>query len=114
MRTLRLALPLSLALALVGGLCLADDPKTPLGKWMKPNMGAPMAGQDWDTLKKSLDLVASKGNPSAAYPNWVTLAKQGSTAAAAQDLSGLKAACKGCHDQYKQSYIKDFPDKAFP
>src|SRR5580704_18304995 len=107
MHTLRLALPVTLALALVGGLCLADDPKTPLGKWMKPNMGAPMAGSDFDTLKKSFDLVGSRP-PGAAYPNWATLSKQGSTAAAAQDLSGVKAACKGCHDQYKQNYIKDF------
>ena len=114
MRTLRLSIPLTLALALVAGIGLADDPKTPLGQWMKPNMGAAMAGQDWDTLKKSLDLVASKGAPSPAYPNWVSLAKQGSAAAAAQDLTGLKASCKGCHDQYKANYIKDFPTKAFP
>jgi hypothetical protein len=114
MRTLKLTLPLTLALALVAGLSAADDPKTPLGKWMKPNMGAPMAGQDFDALKKSFDLVAGKGAPSAAYANWVSLLKQGSTAAGASDLSGVKAACKGCHDQYKQNYIKDFPDKPFP
>ena len=72
-----------------------------------------MAGSDFDTLKKSFDVVGSKP-PGAAYPNWATLSKQGSAAAAAQDLSAVKAACKGCHDQYKQNYIKDFPATPFP
>lgn len=117
MRTLRAALPLTLALLFAAGLASAGDPKTPLGKWMKPNMGAPMAGQDFGALKKGFDTIASKPpakGASSDYAQWADIAKKGSAAAAAQDVTGVKAACKGCHDQYKQAYIKDYPNAAFP
>jgi hypothetical protein len=108
-----LAVALSLAAVGFAGLANAGDPKTPLGKWMKPNMGAPLAGEDYDTLKKSLDLVASKV-PKGDYPQWVSMAQAGSAAAAGQDLKGVKASCKQCHDAYKDKYIKDFPAQPFP
>jgi hypothetical protein len=106
-------LPLTVALALAAGLAAAGEPKTPLGKWMKPNVGAPLAGQDFPTLQKSLDLVASKPPP-GDYPQWATIAKAGSAAAAKQDLAGVKASCKQCHDAYKDKYQKDFPTRPFP
>ncbi len=117
MRTLRATLPLTLALLFAAGLASAGDPKTPLGKWMKPNMGAPMAGQDFAALQKGFDTIASKPPAKAAssdYAQWAAIAKKGSAAAAAQDIAGVKAACKGCHDQYKKAYITDYPNAAFP
>ena len=118
---LRLTVPSSvacaLALALVGvggGLALAGEPATPLGKWMKPNMGAPMAEQDFATLATSLALVASKPPPGAAYGQWASFASAGAAAAGKQDLAGVKASCKHCHDAYKESYKKDFATRAFP
>jgi hypothetical protein len=110
---LRTTLPLTVALALAAGVALAGEPTTPLGRWMKPNMGAPLAGQDFATLQKSLDLVASKP-PSGDYPQWATTAKDGSTAAAKQDLPGVKKACKQCHDAYKEKYKKEFATRPFP
>ena len=62
-KLLRATLPLTVALSLAAGFAAAEEPKTLLGKWMKPNMGAPLAGQDFDTLAKSLTLVASKPPP---------------------------------------------------
>lgn len=117
MRTLRATLPLTLALLFAAGLASAGDPKTPLGKWMKPNMGAPMAGQDFAALKKGFDTIAAKPpakGASSDYAQWAAIAQKGSAAAAAQDVAGVKAACKSCHDQYKQSYIKDYPNASFP
>jgi hypothetical protein len=112
MRTLlRITLPCALALAC--GLAAAGEPATPLGKWMKPNMGAPLAEQDFATLGKSLSLVAGKP-PSGAYPNWAKIANAGAAAAAKQDLAGVKASCKQCHDAYKEGYKKEFPTRAFP
>jgi hypothetical protein len=111
---LRRTVPISVALVLAAGLALAGEPKTPLGKWMKPNMGAPLAGQDFDALKKAFDLVAGKPPPGADYPKWAATAQEGSAAAAKQDLAGVKAACKHCHDPYKEKYQKDFVDRAFP
>jgi hypothetical protein len=111
---LRRTVPLTLALALAAGFAAAGEPTTLLGKWMKPNMGAPLAGQDFDALKKAFDLVASKPLPGTDYPNWVATAQEGSAAAAKQDLAGVKAACKHCHDPYKEKYKMDFVDRAFP
>jgi hypothetical protein len=109
----RATIPLVLAIALATGLALAGEAKTPLGKWMKPNMGAPMAGQDFAALQKSLTVVAGKV-PSGSYGDWASLAKGGADAAGKQDVAGVKAACKGCHDKYKQQYISDHPNDAFP
>jgi len=107
------ALPLIAALSLATGLALAGEPTTLLGKWMKPNMGAPLAGQDFGTLKTSLDLVASKPPP-GDYPQWATMAKAGSAAAAKEDLAGVKASCKQCHDAYKEKYKKELATRPFP
>jgi cytochrome c553 len=109
----RKCIPLTAALALFTGVVLAAEPKTLMGKWMKPNMGAPLAGQDFPTLKKSLDLVSSKP-PSGDYPKWAAMAKDGSAAAAKEDLANVKASCKLCHDAYKAKYIKEFPNAPFP
>jgi hypothetical protein len=109
---LRLTLPLALVFA--AGLVAAAEPTTLLGKWMKPNMGAPMAGQDFDTLQKSLSLVAAKPPPAADYPHWVAFAKAGADAAGKQDLKGVKKCCKDCHDAYKEKYKKALPDRVFP
>jgi hypothetical protein len=113
-KLLRATLPLTIALSLAAGFAAAEEPKTLLGKWMKPNMGAPLAGQDFDTLAKSLTLVASKPPPAGSFPNWAQMAKDGATAASKQDIKGVKAACKACHDAYKQSYIDQFPTRPFP
>ncbi len=113
---LRTTLPLialTTALSLAAGLALAGEPTTLLGKWMKPNMGAPLAGQDFATLQKSLDLVASKPPP-GDYPQWASISKGGSAAAAKQDLAAVKASCKQCHDAYKEKYKKELPTRPFP
>jgi hypothetical protein len=110
----RAVLPFSTALVLTVAFAIAGEAKTPLGKWMKPNMGAPLAGQDFATLQKSLDLVASKPPPGGNYPQWATISNSGSAAAAKQALAGVKAACKQCHDAYKEQYIKEFATRPFP
>ncbi len=112
-KLVRATLPLTVALSLAAGFAAAEEPKTLLGKWMKPNMGAPMAGQDFDALNKSLTLVGSKPPP-GNYPNWAQFAKDGAAAAAKQDIKSVKASCKSCHDAYKKSYIDEFPTRPFP
>jgi hypothetical protein len=104
------ALVSALALAAVAG---AGEAKTPLGKWMKPNMGTPLAGQDFDKLKASFDLVASKPPP-GDYPQWASISQAGSKASAAKDVAGVKSACKQCHDAYKTKYQADYPTRPFP
>jgi hypothetical protein len=107
------ALPLALAASFVAGLALAGEPATPLGKWMKPNVGTPLAGQDFPTLQKSLEFVATK-TPSPDYPKWAEYSKAGADAAGRQDVRAIKATCKQCHDAYKEKYKKEFPVAKFP
>jgi hypothetical protein len=106
--------PLTISLALAAGVAMAAGTLTPLGKWMKPNMGAPLAEEDFATLQKSFEFVAGKPPPSAAYTQWSTFAKAGQSAAAKQDLSGVKGACKQCHEAYKEKYKKEFATQPFP
>jgi hypothetical protein len=108
---LRTTLPI--AVALTTGIAAAGT-LTPLGQWMKANMGVSLAGQDYASLQKNFDFVAGKPPPSGDYPQWATFAKAGSAAAAKQDTAGIKAACKQCHDAYKEKYRKEFPTRPFP
>lgn len=108
------SLPLTAALALATGVAAAAGPLTPLGNWMKPNMGAVLAGQDFATLQKNFGIVGSKPPPTGDYGQWSTFASAGAAAAGKQDAVAVKAACKSCHDTYKEKYRKDFPTRAFP
>ena len=110
---LRTCIPLTAAIALAAGVAAAGEPKTPLGKWMKPNMGAPLAGEDYAALQKAFDFIAGKP-PAGDYPKWVSISKAGSAAAAKQSLKEVKAACKQCHDAYKETYIKTNATTPFP
>jgi hypothetical protein len=114
---LRTLLPAFLAavgtVAFASETARAGDPKTPLGRWMKPNMGAPLAGSDFDKLKVSFDVVSGKPPP-GDYPRWAEISAAGSKASAAKDLPGIKAACKQCHDAYKTKYQSEFPVRPYP
>jgi cytochrome c553 len=105
------------ALLLAAGVAGAGDPKTALGKWMKPNMGEPFAQDppDFATLQTSLALLLTKEPPAATYPKWDGFLQQGLAAAKAGDKAGVKATCKGCHDAHKDAYKAD-PNvpKTFP
>jgi hypothetical protein len=110
----RVALLFVLHLLLPAGVAEAGDAKTPLGKWMKPNVGAPFAAQDFATVAQSLTLVSTKPPPSGDYGQWSAIASAGASAASSQDPAGTKASCKKCHDLYKQKYVADFPALPFP
>jgi hypothetical protein len=105
------------ALVLAAGLASAADPKTALGRWMKPNIGTPMAQDppDFATLQTSFSLLLTKEPPAATYPQWDKFLQQGLAAAKASDKAGLKASCKGCHDTHRDAYKVD-PNvpKTFP
>jgi hypothetical protein len=83
--------------------CGTMDNPCPLQKWMRVNMGTPLASGDFDALGKALD-HAGGFSPDATWTTWAQFAKQGSTAAAAKDMNGVKASCKSCHDAFKDKY----------
>lgn len=118
---LRSSLFLSL-FVLVGlaGVAVGADPKTNLGKWMKPHSGAPMASDtpDFTTLQQSFNaLAAAPAPPAASYPKWTGFVQAGQAAAQKSDTAGVKGACNGCHKatvpngttNYKDTY-KANPD----
>ena len=53
-----MSLPLAVALALGTGVASAAG--TPLGRWMKANMGTALAGEDYPTLQKNFDFLSTK------------------------------------------------------
>jgi hypothetical protein len=111
---IRLATCLVLAFALALGAGVADAANTPLGKWMKANMGAPLAAEDFPTLAKSFDALASSPPPGRDYAQWSSTAKAGGAATVRQDAARVKQACKQCHDLYREKYKKEFPSRPFP
>jgi cytochrome c556 len=83
--------------------CGTSDTPCPLQKWMRANMGASLAAGDMDALGKALDHAAGL-SPDATWTAWAQFAKQGSAAATAKDMNGVKASCKSCHDAFKDKY----------
>jgi hypothetical protein len=77
-------------------------PDCPLQGWMKANTSAAMATQDFDALAKALD--ATIRYAPAGYGNWASISRDGAAAARAQNIDGVKASCKGCHNQYQTRY----------
>jgi hypothetical protein len=104
--------PLALADDAGAGSCGTTDNPCPLQKWMRANMGAPLAAGDMDALGRSLSHVAAS-NPDATWTTWTQIATQGAAAAAAKDMTGVKASCKSCHDAFKDKYKAQYRPKAF-
>lgn len=84
-------------------------PPCPLYAWMKANTSAAMSAQDFDALAVALDKVVRFAP--AGYGNWASISKDGANAARAQSLDGVKASCRGCHNQYKDKYKKEMRDR---
>jgi hypothetical protein len=76
---------------------------------MKANTSAAMSAQDYDALATALDKTAKFAPP--GFTNWVSISKDGAAAARAQSLDGVKGACRGCHNQYKDKYKKEMRDR---
>jgi hypothetical protein len=84
-------------------------PACPLAAWMKSNTSPAMTAQDFGALAKALEKIVSFAP--AGYTNWVSISNDGADAARAQSLDGVKASCRGCHNQYKDRYRKEMRDR---
>lgn len=105
---------LAIAAGAVGALVTAAAPveaapNKELKLLMKELESATAAG---DTATVASLLAKSKGFAKPEYATWSTLAEQGRKAAAAGDVAGAKAACKGCHTEYKSAYRAKYGSKA--
>jgi hypothetical protein len=89
----------------------------PLQHWMKQNMKPPMKAKDWQGMADSLEraaLLAPADYAKTGYVNWVSIAKDGANAARAAELDAVKAACRGCHQQYKNKYRAEMRLRVLP
>ena len=84
-------------------------PACPLAAWMKSNTSPAMTAQDFGALAKALEKIVSFAP--TGYTNWVSISNDGADAARAQSLDGVKASCRGCHNQYKDRYRKEMRDR---
>ncbi len=84
-------------------------PPCPLAAWMKSNTSPAMTAQDFGALATALEKIVSFAP--AGYTNWVSICHDGADAARAQSLDGVKAACRGCHNQYKEKYRREMRDR---
>jgi hypothetical protein len=92
-----------------GGVC-GDPPlrDCPLKAWMKANSAPAVMAQDLDALAAAFDRIATfapmADGGKGIYENWVSIANDGADAARSASMVGVKGACRGCHQQYKEPY----------
>jgi hypothetical protein len=84
-------------------------PACPLNAWMKANTSPAIIAEDFDGLAAAFEKVV--GFAPEGYPNWASISRDGADAARAQSLDGAKAACRGCHTQYKDKYKRELRDR---
>ncbi|MGO8994369.1 MAG: hypothetical protein ACLQVI_13705 [Polyangiaceae bacterium] len=99
--------------------CGTKENPCPLQKWMRQNMAPANASGDMAALATDFDKVSkiapdAKWNGSDPKANWDAIARAGVAAAKASDAAAVKAACKGCHDAFKDKYKAQFRTKAVP
>jgi hypothetical protein len=99
--------------------CGTKENPCPLQKWMRQNMAPANASGDMAGLAADFDKVSKiapdpKWNGADPKANWDAIAKAGVTAAKANDAAGVKAACKSCHDSFKDKYKAQFRTKPSP
>ncbi|MFZ6178968.1 hypothetical protein [Nannocystis pusilla] len=107
---------LTLAAAAFGGLSLASVTQEahakaqcngttkpcPLQKWMRDNVGTPMASGDLVAVAQGIEKIQAFGGP--AMKDWTMMAKKTIDDAKANKTDDVKADCKMCHDAYKDAY----------
>jgi hypothetical protein len=76
---------------------------------MKANAAPAMNAKDFDGLAIDLEKIAGFAPPS--YPFWSSIARDGVDAAHMQDMDAVRAACRGCHSQYRDRYKRELRDR---
>jgi hypothetical protein len=96
--------------------CGSRSNPCPLQKWMQDNLGSKLQDGKLDDVAAGLDKVATM-TPDPTWTDWSKFAKDGATSARKggdDGTRGAKAACKSCHDKYKNDYKTKFRTKAVP
>jgi len=103
-------LALACGLAATFGAADAGAVKNPLLlNLMKRIEGYSNAG-NMKATSQLLGMIRSMGPDE--YDRWAAIAEKGRAAAAAGDASGARAACRSCHDAYREQYRNKYGSKA--
>lgn len=82
----------------------------PLQMWMKATVQSAMATGDVGSLASGFERLSTFAPE--AYGNWEALSARGATAARSGDLEACRAACKQCHDEYRDRYRAEHRSRA--
>jgi hypothetical protein len=103
-----------LAMADAGRFCGApDQPPCPLQEWMKEHATPMLKFAEISALAEVFDQIALLAPPRTGegrypFPNWVSIARDGASAVRAGEIEASKAACRGCHVQYRATYHQSY------
>ena len=92
------------AMAATGADAGPSRAEAPLLWWMREHTAAAWRQGDSTALAAALDQLVTFAPKEPAFENWASIARDGADAARAGSVDGVKAACRGCHDQYRKSY----------
>jgi hypothetical protein len=86
---------------------------------MRQNMSPAMSSGDMAALAIAFEKAAKlapdpKWNGADPKQHWDAMSKAGIAAAKANDAAAVKAACKSCHEVYKDKYKQQFRTKPLP
>lgn len=76
---------------------------------MKANTAAALSAEDFGALAIAFEKIVVFAPP--GYAHWQSIAKDGADAARVEQLDAVKAACRGCHNQYKDRYKREMRDR---
>jgi len=92
--------------------CGSRDNPCPLQKWMKEHTQPDLSAGDMSALAADLEKIATFAPP--GFGKWVSISKDGAAAARAANTDAAKAACRGCHTEYKSKYKTEMRPRALP
>jgi hypothetical protein len=79
---------------------------------MKANCSAAARSGDLPTMAAAFDKIAPMAPP--GYATWKSIAIDGASAARAGDLQAARAACTGCHEQWRAKYKNELSLRPVP
>jgi hypothetical protein len=76
---------------------------------MKSHTAPALNARDFGALVAAFQTLS--GVAPAGYENWRSIALDGADAARIEHVDAVKAACRGCHNQYKDRYKKEMRER---
>jgi hypothetical protein len=85
----------------------------PLQAFMRTRVATPLTSSDAAALTAGLERAAALA-PDPSWNAWGTFARAGAEAARKGDTASVRAACKGCHDAFRETYRAKYRTRPIP